>query len=68
MPIVDLLCPKCDFPIEGPDDATDETIVTCANPLSPHSFKLKDAVDQMAKRIESKIASDTDSMFKKGGV
>jgi hypothetical protein len=68
MPAIHLLCPVCNFPIEGPDDATDETIVTCTNTLTRHSFKFKDAMDQMAERVEAKYTADIESVFKKGEI
>jgi hypothetical protein len=55
MPTVTLLCPVCDFLVEGPDDfiITDDTFLTCTNPLNKHAFTHKDAMDQMAKHIET---------------
>jgi hypothetical protein len=59
----------CDAPLEGPGDIdlTEDALLTCTG-LQSHTLTYKDALDQMTKRVETEVASDLESMFKKGGI
>jgi hypothetical protein len=69
MPNRILLCPICDAPLEGPDDIdlAEDSLLTCTG-LQRHTLTYKDAVDQMAKRVEAEILSDLEGMGKKSGI